>query len=60
MGRSAGRLLLALSLFALQALADGSNALAVGSWQHARQLQSSCDTSSFQELKPVSNAAAES
>lgn len=54
----AGLLLLLFSCLGLQAVVHGSNMTALATVGHTRHLQSSCDTGSFPELKPVSTAAA--
>lgn len=57
MQAAAGTLLLLVGLSSLYHAAEGSTAAGVVSWtppHHTRHLQSSCDTGSFPELKPVS------
>ena len=49
-----GLLLLLCSLVPLYTAAAGAVELPSRAWQHARHLQSSCDTGVFPELKPVS------
>jgi hypothetical protein len=51
---AAGSLLLLVSLSSLFSSAQGRNITGWAAAAHARHLQSSCDTGSFPELKPVS------